>query len=406
MTSKSSTKYLTYLPSQDNYLNNMYRKFDFEEKVDMENFMPVKFENVDVSIVNGLRRICISEIKNLAFSQFDDQKNEKIKIKTNTSQYHREVLIDRLGFITINMDFVETKKLEAKDLEFMLCDPNDTEKPLKNTSTTILKVQVQEHLKVYYKGKELDIVSLCPYNSLLLTLNPSEEIYVVMSPTIDVGRHHPRWQSSYVMYKFATQYDLNPSQKIETNKEQMEYIGHDTRKPNSIIFTIESNGKMKSRNVLTKGIEVLKNKLDITRLKLLSNEIAIESDVNMPTFAKLTFVDEDHTLGQILEYVCLNKIKELITTAVQNLIKSGKLSPDNREKEEMNILLECLCGYRKSHPLDNHVELIIRTPIHYNFMLPQSYNQFATPIGVVIMSIESTINLCEQLLNNVSTLKS
>src|SRR5690349_1283842 len=91
-----ASKYLT--PLTTSYINKKYQLYGIKEDVNMENFLPIKLTNVDISIANALRRIFTSEIPTMAF----DIPN--VKLLTNSSQYHREVLIERLGFITININ--------------------------------------------------------------------------------------------------------------------------------------------------------------------------------------------------------------------------------------------------------------------------------------------------------------
>ena len=95
------------------------------------------FTNYDYSIVNALRRIGTTELQTYAF----EPKN--IKIMSNTSQYHSEVLIDRLGFITLK------QQAELKEITFFLCDEKNSEQPLKNSTSKVLEVYVHKHLKAY-----------------------------------------------------------------------------------------------------------------------------------------------------------------------------------------------------------------------------------------------------------------
>lgn len=395
---------------QNSYINNKYNKYGFFEAVNVGNFLPVIFKDIDISIVNGLRRILMTEVKNVAFAEFDNNSIEKIQIKKNTSQYHHEVLIDRFGYIIINMDFIEENNYNINDLKFVICGKS-IDSPLKNMTSSILEVVVHQHIIALYQGQQIDITKICPFNSLLLTLHPTEEIHVAMSPCFGIGKKHTRWQSSYVMYKFVTQNDLGSNTKIETNEELMNYFGHESKKANMIILTIESNKKMSSINVLVKGIQVLKEKLELTSKKItyyasqMENEksaqmdadLQIEYDTSMPTLIKIKLINEDYTLAHILEFMTLKKIRQLINKTVAEITTPNI----NKEKEEMEMLQECLCGYKKKHPLENTIELIVRTPIKYDFQLPQNHNQFLTPIEVLLIAIEETINLCNTFLSQI-----
>jgi len=352
------------------YLTNKYKKYGIDQKVNMSDFMPMMFSGVDVSIVNSLRRIFVSEIDNLAVA-------DKIELKMNTSQYHREVLLDRFGFITLNMEYIDREQLDETEIRLILCDEADINKPLRNNSASILKVFIHSHIKYFYKEQEQPIQEICPFNSILLTLNPKEEILAVMIPTMGHGHQHPRWNSSIVMYKFGTSFDDNVNNvHIETNSELMSYKGKDIRTPESILVTIESIGKMHSFTVLNKGLLSFKHKLMRTISEInqipASEKISIETDDLIPNFFKYHFDDEDHTLGRVLEYACLEEIKKLVA-------------------QDDKLLLDCLCGYRKPHPLDNYMELIIKLPPSLNIK----------PNELVVKSIEMLVELCDKLLADV-----
>jgi DNA-directed RNA polymerase subunit L len=364
---------IKFLPSSNLYLNNRYKKYGFQETIDQQHLMPIMFHGVDISLVNGLRRICVSEIDNLAF-------DNKIDIKSNTSQYHRDILIDRLGFITINMAYVEKEKLNEDDLVFVLSDSATTDKPLQNMTASIIKVFVHDHLKVFYKNHEHSIKDICPFNSILLTLNPQEEVWVVMTPSMGQGRQHPRWNSSIVMYKFGTKSDDLSSPEIETNQQQMDYKGKETRKPETILLTIESVGKMASSTVFRRGIQSLKRKLfncqEELRLIPSSDKVIVETDDLMPNFAKFRFNNEDHTLGHALEYACLTELKQLI-------------------QSDESQLRECIAAYRKPHPLDNYIELVIRTPNNVDAAAATK------PLTILVQAIDRLMGQCDSLLDNI-----
>ena len=59
--------------------------------------------NVDVSIINGLRRACQSNIDSLVFRGFPHHESN-IDIKRNTTKFHNEYLKHRLQCIPIHLD--------------------------------------------------------------------------------------------------------------------------------------------------------------------------------------------------------------------------------------------------------------------------------------------------------------
>jgi len=361
------------------YINSRYQKYGIVEPIDQNKFLPIMFTDVDIAMVNALRRIYTSEIDTLAFG------SDNIQIEYNKSQYHREVLIDRMGFITIDTDFVVKNRLDPEDLVFVI---GDGDRPLKNNTQTIIKIKIHDHLSVSYKGEPHNIKDICPFNSLLMTLKPTEEIRIIMHPSFGSGRQHPRWQSSVTMYKFASANDLlvSPQNIVESNPEQMGYVGHEDKKPKAIILTIESVGKSASINVLKRGIQLLKGKIEHLKSDLLLPKptlSTIEFIPSIPNLVKLIIPNEDHTIGRVLETVCLNKLIQLTA-------------------EIPNGLMESLSGYRKPHPLDNYIELIIRIPMEQLSFPNKQYDHLMPPLRLIIFAMDDVVKLCDNLIQDVS----
>lgn len=389
---------VTYLtPLSTSYINKKYQLFGIQEEISKEKFLPVKLSNVDISIGSALRRIFMAEIPNAAFDK------DNVKLLTNTSQMNPEVLSERMGYIIIDIN--DLKNYNLDDLIFAICDPTDPTKPLKNTTNNIMMVLLHKHLYIQQHSTktQIKVDTLVPYNMLILTLNPGEEVHCVMKATMGLGRQHPRWQSSITMYKFETEYDSK--EKLETNEDQMAYIGHERKQPVGIILTVESIGKLNSNTIIQKGIEVFKQKLEILKQNLMLGEkselISVEIDENIPNLVKLKIINEDHTIGHVLEAACLSKLKELIRITIQTNEKTAQSA-----ESELELLLESLSAYRKPHPLDNYIELSVRTPQKYELIFPKG--QFDeinnSSIRLILLTIEDIQRLCDQLQENAKVL--
>ena len=58
------------------------------------------FNNVDVSIVNGIRRILLSELPHIAFDAVEN--NNNTNIEHNTGSLYNELIVNRLALIPLN----------------------------------------------------------------------------------------------------------------------------------------------------------------------------------------------------------------------------------------------------------------------------------------------------------------
>jgi DNA-directed RNA polymerase II subunit RPB3 len=400
-----STEVMTgqYLnPMKKSYINKKNELFGFTEEINNELFLPIRLTNVDVSVANALRRIFMFEIPTIGFEQ------SNVNVLKNTSEYHREVLIGRIGFIVLNNEMIKDYNLD--DLLFAICDQNDPIQPLKNTSSQILKVNLYQHMyiqQVSTKIKQNNKLFL-PYNSLLLTLNPGQEIHVVMKPSIGIGLTSPIWQSSITMYKFETPTDS--TDQLETNEEQMAYFGHEHKQPKSIILTIESIGKIQSNTIVVRGIQVLKQKLENFKQHLQIHEkselVSIEIDENIPNLVKIKIVNDDHTLGNILQYACLNKLKQLIKETIGGNQNNQNNQNTELSPQELELLCQSLSAYRKPHPLDNYIEFNARTPLKTELVFPAGqFDEVNNPtIRLILLAVEDVQNLCDQLEKDTASL--
>jgi DNA-directed RNA polymerase subunit L len=331
---------ITVLPSS--YLNTLSQKLGFEKEINPNAFLPIMFDDVDqhrvcLPLVNALRRVCISEVPTIAID------TTSIKFYRNTSQYQQEVLTDRFGFIVFNMRALTDYHIPDPDLRIILSGDKGVQDPLKNTTNQIQIVNVHDHLKIYKGEKLLRIQDICPFNSPLLTLKPNEEIHATMTLGYGLGTQHTRWQGGIVMYKFATQNDLQNVQQFENNDQLQSYVGHELKKPHNIILTFESIGKLTPVDLFRTGVRTL-----IQNLKDLDKQFdSCEIDQSVDHVFKFKLDNQDHTLGRILETTCLDQI--------EHLFKQTK-------GDDQEFITHTMSAYRKTHPLDHHIEFILRLP--------------------------------------------
>ena len=80
------------------------------------NYIQFNITDVDVSLVNALRRIILSEYPTVAFNT-DDYLNSDLKVEENTSFLHNEMLLHRISLVPIHADPTDWN---PKKLKFQL----------------------------------------------------------------------------------------------------------------------------------------------------------------------------------------------------------------------------------------------------------------------------------------------
>jgi len=84
------------------------------------NKLTFEIKNIDVSILNSIRRIILSEIPNVAF-EFEPYNidNQKVIIDKNTCPLHNEIIQQRLSMIPLNFTTDEIIDFETDKYNFV-----------------------------------------------------------------------------------------------------------------------------------------------------------------------------------------------------------------------------------------------------------------------------------------------
>lgn len=386
------------------YLNKKYKRLGFQQQVNSKTFVPYKLSKVSIPFANAIRRICMSEIPTYAFD------SSKVSILSNTSQYNNQVLVDRMGFICLDMNQLMKYAGQNPDqLKFMICDLNDPNTPFvnNNTDASIVKITCHSHISVFLGETKLSpqqVKDIIPYDHLLMTLNSKEHIHCSFYPVKGIMRQHAQWQSSQCYYKYETKYDADDNH-LETNDEQMDWLGKETGTPSGFILHLESVGKLPCNEVMTQALSVLSNKLEFFKSNVLSfmNDskqinpaVSYQLDANIPNLLTLKIVNEDHTLGNLLADFCLKQLN----TEINKVVSSPQ--------QQIEVLTECLSSYRKPHPLDNYCNVMIRTPQTVSLKLSKltsvsdiSVIQQLPSLHLLLLAVEQAQSLCVTLLKQL-----
>ena len=95
-------------------------------------------KNVDVSILNSIRRVILSDIFNVAFEYKPYEfENRKVNIIENTCSLHNQIILQRLSMIPLKFDEDEIYNFKEEDYKFILKKKNNTNKMLNVTTEDI-----------------------------------------------------------------------------------------------------------------------------------------------------------------------------------------------------------------------------------------------------------------------------
>lgn len=289
-----------------------------------------RISNVNLALINSIRRVILSEIPNIgfAFNPYNPEKND-IDIITNTSALNNEFLGHRLSMIPIYMDIPDIEDFEkCKDYTYVINVKNDTNKILNVTSGDI---------KVYDENNDIVRHDFFPRNPITndhILINKlksdnyntknGEEMYVEMKATIDIAKTHARW-SPVSTCAFMNTIDekrakdrltellenIPPENTTEIKRVKNHFNSIEKyrmfcvdkyNEPNSFDFEIESECKMTPKYLLLKAIEILINKF--RHIVSEPNKYTIDLvDGGDKSIYCITFKNETHTFANLFQSI-------------------------------------------------------------------------------------------------------
>jgi DNA-directed RNA polymerase alpha subunit/DNA-directed RNA polymerase subunit L len=262
--------------------------------------------NTDLAIVNGIRRVMLSDIPTIGFL---GEGEPTITIHTNTGALHNEFMSHRIGMIPIHMTEEDTEAFQEGLYEFNMS--------VKNTKDVTINVTTHDFTGTHDGNPltEKQLKTLFPKNKvtddpiLITRLRPGEEISLTARPIKSTARHHASF-SPVSMCSFHFIQDPVEAEKADgiLNKERA-FLRNEYNEPTAIEFSfeIENGNAMKetdaTRYLVSKAFDVLIQKLD----KALQHDEEYVTCKELPNGFEFTFENEDDTLGNLLQSLMFNR---------------------------------------------------------------------------------------------------
>jgi DNA-directed RNA polymerase subunit L len=322
---------------------------------------------VNVSLANAIRRTILNDIPTVVLGT-EIYQDDKCKIEINTGRLHNELVKQRLSCIPVHIS--DDKEMASFPNEYVLVVDvtNDTE-TMMIVTTEDFKIKQKDGSKVMSKEEVrsifppdpltrdfIDFVRLRPKIGNSIT---GEQIKLVCEFTIGTAKINGTYN---VVSKCTYGYTPDPEKaedawtaiqqrlaEEDTPKDEIEFQKRnfyllDAQRywvPDSFDFQIQTLGVFDNRLLIKKACNIL-------RTKLLDMHKGLESDI-VPIKTSLTTVensfdvvllDEDYTLGKVLEYILYEKYYK-----------------------EQEILT--YCGFKKFHPHDTEstIRIAYKEPI-------------------------------------------
>ena len=335
---------------------------DFIKK---ENKIIFKLKDVDVSILNALRRVVLAEIDNVAFEYkpYNTGEKQKIKILENTCPLHNEIIQQRLSMLPLNFKPNEILEFDENNYKFVLTKKNTTNS-LMNVTTEDIEIFDSNNKKyddkftrrIFPKNKYSgDYILITKLKPNLINTNDGDSINIEMTATKDKAQNY----SGFGYVSQCVYHNIVDEKKAEKElKKRIEVFKKDNNptkeeldsfitdfnnldkaryfhknqfdEPNYFEFSIESECYTSPEYLFYKAITVLDTKLQNLITNITDDTFSFEKVKNSDNMYDLTIENEKHTLGNLIQALFYN------------------IFIRNDEKKVINYV-----GYRCPHPLNN-----------------------------------------------------
>jgi DNA-directed RNA polymerase alpha subunit len=342
--------------------------------------LDLKLKNIDVSLVNGLRRVLLAEVETASING-----ESNVTEETNVTIFNTEYLKDRLSMIPLYLEnqqaIIELKRLIKENrLVFRLAvDDGEYDKKIVNTSNDELNITCHHVITLFKDGDtytKFDI-NFFKYDLYLLTLKKGESIWMEMYPSFGLGKTHARWQSGVVTYNFENdEKDIYQSFK-NYERDQSPYGKYGS--PKIFNLTVEANGHYDPAFSWVMALDSLYSKIDDFREELfkiekeesytVSDKLRIEFSSDVENLITLYVSDEDHTLGNIImSHYLYNLDKKLNDTELLNSFSHYRIP----------TLLD---------PNGNKLVMMFKAPSGIDISLDLAYGIFQTNVTLKLLAI-------------------
>lgn len=306
--------------------------------------------NVDVAYVNALRRVILSEIPNIAIA-YDPYKPDEsdILFKKNTSVLHNEFVGHRISLLPLHLSKEEIANFDPNNYKFQISVKNKTNSLLEITTDDIKAIN----------NSTVNVKEVFPHDPitnepiLITKLKPNiknpddgEELVVEFTARRGIAKQHSRWcpVSTCTYFNILDDDLIEKAMKNIDSKALHSFNTIDKYRifkknvygdANCFTFTIESECKLKAKDILDVAFEVIERKIESLKDTSKYDIKPLISENN--NMYMISIHDEDHTLGNVLQTYIYNKY-----------VRENK-------KEMISYV-----GYYQPHPLENTVVVKIQ----------------------------------------------
>jgi len=288
-----------------------------------------RIENVNVSIVNGLRRTFLADIPVFCIHPDD------ITVSKNTTRINNEILKQRIACIPVHMTYVSSK-LPNYELELVVENTEMHPKYVYTSDFRIRRVDTGKYLRqLNIGGEKMGIQNIFPKNrktngSIIISrvlppLNGETDDYSrsgeELSLTAKMSVHTAKENSSFncaslCSYSMVVDEErqaiaweeYKSEHPVSADKQDWYALeGKRVVRENVFDFMVETVGVFTPKNIVVKACEVLNKRISDLYDKAQAGEVPVKNaKVNMVAY-DIILEGHDYTIGKGIEHVIYEK---------------------------------------------------------------------------------------------------
>ena len=232
----------------------MFLNYNYNDIAERHSFI---INDIDLGIVNSIRRIILSEIPIVGFYGEDEPTIEMI---FNNGPLHNEFMIHRIGLIPLHISESITDIYEDGDYKFELNVQNKGNETINITT---------DNFTGTYKDRNLskdELKAIFPANKiskskiLITRLRPTEHIHF----KVFAIKRTAKLNASFSPVSLSNFYFIEDDKEYKDNilDRQRNYIKNEFGDPKSIEFQIEPINTLSYKYLFSKSIDIIINKLE------------------------------------------------------------------------------------------------------------------------------------------------
>lgn len=289
------------------------------------NVLNFTIENVNVSYVNGLRRIMLANVPIIVFKTYPYKENQ-VSIEINKTRFNNELIKQRMSCIPIHIDDIDNFSYQDYIIELHI--KNDTNETIYAT-TQDFKIK---NIKLNKYLNNSDVIKIFPPNSLtgdyidIARLrskfgdnNNYEELKLsaklLISTAEDDGAFNIVSMASYGntldAAEIKKQWEIKESELKKTNNTdeieefKKDWLLIDAKRysiKDSFDFKLQSIGIYRNIKIIDLSCKILIKKLFMV-LEDLKNDLSLINEIpdGLENCFHITIKNEDYTVGKIIE---------------------------------------------------------------------------------------------------------